>query len=249
VFLSPILGYGAASLLNDRVHMTIGQRGIAIISASCHLVAYTVASVHPPYPLLVAIFVLAGFGNGLIDAGWNAWVGNMAHTNEILGVIHACYGLGATIAPLIATSLITKAHLPWYTYYYIMIGFSVLEITTAIPAFWSSTGKVFRENNPRQGNSRNAPFKEAMFTMPAARTTWIVTVFLFVYVGLEVALGGWIVTFMITVRHSSPFASGMTATGFWLGMTLGRVVLGFVTPRLGEKRAVAVGICSFRMHN
>ncbi|KFY18658.1 hypothetical protein V491_04737, partial [Pseudogymnoascus sp. VKM F-3775] len=33
---------------------------------------------------------------------------------------------------------------------------------------------------------------------------------------------------------------GMVATGFWLGLTVGRVVLGFVTGRIGEKLAVAL---------
>lgn len=45
---------------------------------------------------------------------------------------------------------------------------------------------------------------------------------------------------MIRVRNGSAFASGMTATGFWLGITVGRVILGFVTARVGEKLAIAV---------
>jgi fucose permease len=46
---------------------------------------------------------------------------------------------------------------------------------------------------------------------------------------------------VLQVRNGQPFASGMTATGFWLGITVGRVVLGFITPMLGEKLAVMVG--------
>ncbi|KAK3044537.1 hypothetical protein LTS18_001002 [Coniosporium uncinatum] len=34
----------------------------------------------------------------------------------------------------------------------------------------------------------------------------------------------------------------MVTTGFWLGMTLGRVILGFVTPRIGENLAVIIYI-------
>lgn len=77
---------------------------------------------------------------------------------------------------------------------------------------------------------------------PAARVTWLTTLFLVGYMGVEVALGGWIVTFMREIRHGGAFASGMTATGFWLGMTVGRVVLGFVTPKIGEKRAILVSL-------
>lgn len=45
---------------------------------------------------------------------------------------------------------------------------------------------------------------------------------------------------MENVRHGGAFASGMTETGFWLGITLGRFALGFVSPRLGEKLSIIV---------
>lgn len=41
-------------------------------------------------------------------------------------------------------------------------------------------------------------------------------------------------------RAGGEFESGMVATGFWTGITVGRLILGFVTPRLGEKFAVLV---------
>jgi len=67
------------------------------------------------------VFILAGLGNGFEDSAWNAWIGAMANANEVLGFLHAFYGLGATIAPLVATTMITKGGLPWYTWYYIMV--------------------------------------------------------------------------------------------------------------------------------
>jgi len=87
--------------------------------------------------------------------------------------------------------------------------------------------------------------KQALVRLPYARVTWLVAVFLLGYVGIEVALGGWIVKFMLEVRHGEQFASGMTATGFWMGITVGRIVLGFVTPRLGERLAIAVSSLDF----
>ncbi|KLU91389.1 hypothetical protein MAPG_09909 [Magnaporthiopsis poae ATCC 64411] len=65
---------------------------------------------------------------------------------------------------------------------------------------------------------------------------------LLAYVGAEVSIGGWIVKFMMDIRHADGFDSGMSAMGFWLGLVVGRVVLGFITPKLGEKRAVALYI-------
>jgi fucose permease len=102
--------------------MRFGQRGVAIIGPLCHLLAYVVISVHPPYPVLVVMFVFVGFGNGLIDAAWCAWIGNMVNANEVSGVLQACYSLGATVAPLIVTAMIEKGGFSWYVFYYMMVG-------------------------------------------------------------------------------------------------------------------------------
>ena len=95
--------------------------------------------------------------------------------------------------------------------------------------------------------NKKGGLKSALFTNPSARVTWLCSLFLLGYVGVEVALGGWIVTFMIHVRNGPAFASGMTATGFWLGITVGRFLLGFVTPRVGEKLAIAVSFFLFTL--
>ena len=44
---------------------------------------------------------------------------------------------------------------------------------------------------------------------------------------------------MLKVRHGAPFAASMMATGFCLGITIGHVRLGFVTPRFGKRWSVA----------
>jgi len=119
---------------------------------------------------------------------------------------------------------------------------AAIELVTSITAFWRCTGAVFRAENPRTGGGKDNRMKEALVRLPYARVTWLCAIFLLGYVGIEVALGGWIVKFMLEVRDGGQFASGMTATGFWMGVTVGRIVLGFVTPRLGEKLAIAVSL-------
>lgn len=121
VFLSPFAGYNIAALLNNTIHLKLGQRGIAFLGPSLHIIAFTINCLHPPYPVLVVSFILAGLGNGFEDSAWNAWIGAMANANEVLGFLHGFYGLGGVIAPLIATSMITKLNLPWYTWYYVMV--------------------------------------------------------------------------------------------------------------------------------
>ncbi|RJE26881.1 Mfs transporter [Aspergillus sclerotialis] len=241
VFLSPLVGYVLAAVSNHKIHTTLGQRGVALLAPGCHLISYVVNCVHPPYPVLVISFIFAGFGNGLEDSAWNAWIGNMANANELLGLLHGVYGAGAVLSPLAATSIITKANRPWFFFYYIMVACAAVELGVCLACFWKSTGADFRRAITRsvEGN-RKGGLRQALFRCPSARVTWICAIFLLGYVGIEVALGGWIATFMIRVRNGARFASGMTATGFWLGIMVGRVVLGFVTPRIGEKLSIVI---------
>ncbi|PMD54818.1 MFS general substrate transporter [Hyaloscypha bicolor E] len=230
IFLSPFAGYTIASGVNNMMHIKFGQRGVAIVGPACHLISYIVFSLHPPYPVLVVMFIFVGFGNGLIDAAWCAWIGNMANSNEVSGFLQACYALGATVAPLIATAMISKGGLGWYAFYYIMIGASALELTTSTWAFWRQTGSMYQAENPQDPNTKTGRTREALKN----KVTWLFALFIFGYVGAEVSLGGWIVVFMTKIRHANAFASGASATGFWGGMTVGRLFLSFLTARLGE---------------
>lgn len=209
---------------------------MAFLGPGTRAIAYIVICLHPRYPVMVVFFILAGFGNGLEDAAWNAWIGNMEKANEVLGILHGFYGLGATLSPLIATTMVTKAKLPWYTFYYIMIGVAVTELVAGTTAFWTSTGPAYREANPRTAEETGNRMKEALHN----RVTWVCSVFFLVCVGIEVAISGWVVVFMMKVRHAAPFAAGMGETGYWLGLTVGRVILGFVTGRLGEMTTIVV---------
>ena len=180
VFLSPFAGYTLAACFSDRLHLFFGRRGISLFAPSCKVIAYVVIATHPPFPAVAAILALAGLGNGLVDAAWNAWIGSLTHTNELLGIMHGFYGLGATISPLISTTIITKGGLGWWTFFYLMASLSAVEIGAGAWAFWKETGAKYtdvnRANGQGSGMTRQALKK---------KVTWICAVFLLCYVGLE----------------------------------------------------------------
>ncbi|KAF9884579.1 hypothetical protein FE257_001463 [Aspergillus nanangensis] len=241
VFISPLVGYVVAALVNNRLHLALGQRGVAVIAPTCHLIAYIISCTHPPYPALVVAYIFAGIANGLHEAAWNAYLGNMQKSSELLGFLHGLYGIGAVISPLVATNMITRLNVPWYYFYFFMIAISVVSAVICPIAFWRFNGARFRASQENTDNAKGG-LRDALFTRDAARTSWLCAFFLLFYVGVEVTIGGWIVTLMLEIRHASPFASGMTATGFWLGITVGRMVLGFITSRIGEKLATSTYI-------
>lgn len=119
----------------------------------------------------------------------------------------------------------------------------MIELLATTAAFWQSNGPNYRLlHHSQSGENHNDGLWNVLSKMPSARVAWTACAFLLCYAGAEVSLGGWIVEFMINVRQGDKFSSGMSATGFWLGITIGRVVLGFVSPRIGIKLATSIYI-------
>ena len=215
IFLAPFVGYLLAALLNNLIHHHLGQLGVAFLGPLCRMIGYIPMALHPPYPALPVFALFPGFGNGIEDSAWNAWVGNMENANELLGFLHGAYGLGATIGPLIATAMVTKANppLPWYSFYYFMIGMAALNGALIVTAFWGASGAVHRATHASTTGEKRTTTRHVL----RDPITWMVALFLLVrlipfkirniglltiyvpqgYVGAEVSLGGWIVTFQL----------------------------------------------------
>lgn len=69
---------------------------------------------------------------------------------------------------------------------------------------------------------------------------WTMALFFFLYVGTEVTAGGWVVSFLVDLRNGVPSKVGYVASGFWGGLTLGRLVLPEVTHRFNERKMIYV---------
>ncbi|KAE8382370.1 major facilitator superfamily domain-containing protein [Aspergillus bertholletiae] len=249
VFLSPFLGYATAAMANSWIHERFGQRGVALMGTGMHVISYLATTQHPPFPILIVIFILAGLGNGIVDASWNAWIGAMHNSSQLMGILHAFYGLGAALAPLTATYLITQRDWMWYHFYYVMGIAATLEFMTSVAAFWSARGSIFEVCEPgpyggivsqvshdstRHSTTAKNPTLESL----SLASTWIISLFLLVYVGVEVTVGGWVFTFLVDLRNIPPSMAGVVTFTYWGGLTVGRVCLGFITPYFKWQRLV-----------
>ena len=70
--------------------------------------------------------------------------------------------------------------------------------------------------------------------------TWCCAAFFLADVGVETAISGWIVSFMLRSRSATPYLAGLSSSGFWAGMAVGRLVLGPLTDKMGVRRATVL---------
>ena len=72
------------------------------------------------------------------------------------------------------------------------------------------------------------------------RATWWCATYFLADVGIETAISGWVVSFMLRSRHATPYLASLSSSGFWAGMAVGRLVLGPLTDRIGVRKATVL---------
>ncbi|KAJ8103390.1 major facilitator superfamily domain-containing protein [Lipomyces tetrasporus] len=236
--LARAAGYMISSLLDSELHVRLGRWATIVAGLLLMCVAYSLICWAPPLPVLVISYGLNGINIGTLDAAWNAFVADFQNVNEIMGLMQGMYGVGATISPLISTAMATSGLL-WSYYYFILLGLGICITCLNAYSFWGETAaKYLNDHSP--GVNEDGESQGRLSEALKNRYTILLALTLFFYMGAEAGIGGWIVTFMVTKRQGDPAKMGAVASGFWVGLTAGRMALGFVTGRIGENTMTTV---------
>ncbi|KAI8941430.1 hypothetical protein NX059_002652 [Plenodomus lindquistii] len=235
IFLTGPVGYVIAAQCSDTIHARFGQRGIAIVGPIFQFISTATVAAHPSFGMVLVAFAFQGLGAGLLDGSWCAWAGSMEKANTISGMLHGSYSLGGAVGPFLVTTIITR-HRPWYVWYSILAGASALEFLLLVLAFRHEDAVSYSKSKQSKLTNTKAATK-AMINYPAV---WICALYFIAYVGTETAISGWVVSFMLRSRDATPYVAGLTSSGYWIGMVVGRVSLGFATDRLGVRRATVL---------
>ncbi|PVF93673.1 MFS general substrate transporter [Serendipita vermifera] len=267
VFVSACVGCLAGSVSNVWLSDKFNFGTIIVAASLCQVIAFSVLTAAPPFPVFCILFAFNGAGIAIQDAQANGLVASIRENgSEKMGVLHAVYGLGAFASPLVSTQF---AQLPRWSFHFLTslglavvntsflfwtvggqpietvltsIGSPPLEINPSAPmeltTVKSSTSAMNNPSLEGEGHLNTAP-QSSISQILRNRVVQLMAFFILVYVGVEVTIGGWIVSYMINVRGGGP-SSGYVSSGFFGGLTLGRVVLLWVNKKVGERRVVFI---------
>ncbi|VDB91298.1 unnamed protein product [Peniophora sp. CBMAI 1063] len=229
-----ILGAATLVLLVER----FGMGKVASFGAFVQLIAYAMQVPAGPFPEFAVSFTLAGFGLCMQNALGNAFVGGQAeNTATMLGLLHGAYGLGAFAAPLLATHFSTQTH--WSYHYITSLVLAAVNFTLLTAVFRFKTQEAAMQEAGYEPAPAEANRGSQYGAILSIRAVYFLAAFVLIYVGVEVTLGGWIVTFIIRERAGGP-SSGYISSGFFGGLTVGRVTLLWLNKRIGETRALTI---------
>jgi len=66
----------------------------------------------------------------------NVFFANLANSHVLLGLFHGSYGVGGIIAPIIATTLVSRGVL-WSRFYFLILAFRIISFFLSGWAFWN----------------------------------------------------------------------------------------------------------------
>jgi fucose permease len=229
-------GYLLSSITSGRI---VGRFGVGLLLAmsgfvtAAGLFGYATA---PAWWVMILLGLLVGIGAGAIDAGLNAYVA-VNHSPRVLNWLHASFGLGATVGPLIMLAVFNLGQ-SWRWGYAVVgllqLGLGACFLRTA--SRWQTTPR-----QPEQRASRSEPTPRLRETarLPLA---WLGILVFFVYTGTEAAAGQWAYSLFTEARDVPASRASFWVSAYWGTFTVGRLVAGIFVNRVSAVRLVRVSI-------
>jgi fucose permease len=214
-------GYFVASAVNGRILAWAGVG--AVLSASCAitglcLVGYALA---PSWGLMVALGAALGAGGGTIDAALNVY-GAIRHGARVLNWMHAAFGLGAAVGPLIMTAILTRGA-EWNLGY---LGVGIAQLSLALG--YGLLRRRFSITGPRPDTGAPHVDRASMRVLLRGPMTWLSMGLFGVYAGMEIATGQWTFSLFTEGRGIPATTAGVWVSAYWASLTVGRILFGLL---------------------
>lgn len=239
LLFASVTGYTTSTFLSGALVARIGVGRLLAISCGltgAALVGYTLV---PQWWMMVLLGIMAGLGAGAIDAGLNTYAA--AHFRPgLVQWLHASYGVGVTIGPIIMTLALTTLD-SWRVGYRVVAGFQVLmALAFALTLPWWANQQERAADGPHE--KRLTDYKTPLSETIRRPRVWLSVLLFFLYVGAEVSLGTWAYTLLTESRGIAPQMAGFWAGGYWATFTVGRILAGVFAHRLGIDALVQGGL-------
>lgn len=238
------VGYLPSSALSGRIVRRLGAGRMLAAASAIYVLGLLLYLVGPSFWVLVGGSVMSGAAAGLIDPGLNAHFA-IHHGTRAMNLLHASFGVGATLGPFVAT-VVLGAGASWRVPYaiYAAVQLSLLVGFLLTRDLWS----VSRVGPPATATDAEVagpdPVEATVAARPRSRRHLAVGVsFLefFLYTGLEVGTGVLAFTLLTEARGVADGPAGLWTSTYWASLTAGRLLLGVLGARLAPEQVLRGG--------
>lgn len=239
--ISMIIAAGTviSSLQSDRLTKKLGTGKITAISVATTAVALFGFSVSHSFIALCLWAVPYGLGGGSVDAALNNYVA-LHYESRHMSWLHCMWGVGASIGPYIMGYALSNKQEWSMGYRYIsifQIGLTAILIIS-LP-LWKQFHKKEHVGQSASGSGNTLPVLtlKQIFQIPSQGNSLC----FFCYSAVEQTSSLWASSYLVLhLGYSSEKAAGF-ASLFFIGITVGRGISGFITFKLNDSQMIHLG--------
>jgi fucose permease len=220
MFFTGSVGFFLASTFAGQLVHRLGVRLALTLGSGVFIAAALYMGTRPPFVMFVAVNLLIGFGTGVLESVLNAYLALLPEATTRLNRLHAFFGVGALLGPVLATWII--GFTSWTVVFLVLAGVCVpltVGFMVAYPQQHATAGET-------GGRGLMRPVLKQ-------RAILLGAVLLAVYVGLELGMGNWSFSYLVQERGRPDVIAGYAVSGYWLGLTIGRFLISPIADRFG----------------
>jgi fucose permease len=234
------IGTIVSALATSRVVRRIGTARTTLISVAMTAGAMLGFSIAPSIAWLMVFAIPLGLGGGAVDSALNHYIAGHYEARH-MSWLHCFWGVGVTVSPMILSVYLSEG--AWRDGY-AMIGF----IQSAIAAVLIASLPLWKHMEKKRAGGGRAPQADAPARGPdegrkpknAAGVKYALGTFLF-YCGVEATAGLWGSSYLVNVKGISADDAALWISIYFMGITIGRFVNGFVTLKFSSLTLIRAG--------
>lgn len=221
-----------SSLNSAKLIRRFGTGKLTAISVATTALALLGFSLAKNYVFLLLMAVPLGLGAGAVDAGLNNYVALHCEAKH-MSWLHCFWGVGTIIGPMILSAVLRVGG-SWAMGYR-----AVGLIQCAVSALLFATLGMWKRGNIQQEeHSAKALSVWEVLSLPGAKAGMVTFL---CYCAVESTLGLWGATYISQVRGVDEATAASFGAMFYIGITVGRAISGFMAMKLLPKQMVRVG--------
>ena len=238
IFFLISAGTVVSSLQSDRLTRRFGAGVVTAASVGMTAAALLGFSVSGSFWALCLWAVPYGLGAGSVDAALNNYVA-LHFESCHMSWLHCMWGIGASVGPYIMGAALSR-NAGWQMGYRTISGIQ-LVLTAVILFSLPLWGRAVRRGTAAAQESRTQALTLGqVLRVPGVKAVLIT---FFCYCSLEQTAGLWASSYLVLHKGIAPETAAGFASLFYLGITAGRALCGFLTFKLNDGQMVRLGLC------
>ncbi len=231
------LGTIVSSLMSDRMTYKFGTGKVTAASVAMTAIALFGFSMSHSFIELCLWAIPYGLGAGGVDASLNNYVA-VHYSSRIMSWLHCMWGVGAMTGPYILGIVLTGGGIWNEGYRVIAILQTILTVGLVVSLpLWKNRETIVNEHG-EEVPAAALSMKE-IFAIKGAKEILIA---FFCYCALEQTAGLWASSYMVLHKGVTEEVAATYASMFYIGMTVGRFLSGFITAKLNDKQMIRLGM-------